>query len=127
MKNSKHVFLGLIVFALAIIGVSAQAQPRPNRASDRQVSNVLQRLERSSNRFRSSLNLALVNGRIDETRPQNDINTFEPALQNAIDQFRVGFNRRQASAADVENVMQKASLVNGFMARNRLNVTVQND
>src|SRR6185437_12499408 len=63
----------------------------------------------------------------DETRPQNDINTFEPALQTAIDQFRVGFNRRQASAADVENIMQKASLVNGFMTRNRLNVTVQND
>src|SRR5689334_17606927 len=127
MKNSKRAFCGLIVFALATIGVSAQAQPRPNRVSDRQVSNVLQRLERSSSRFRASLNLALVNGRIDETRPQNDINTFEPALQTAIDQFRVGFNRRQASAADVENIMQKASLVNGFMTRNRLNVTVQND
>src|ERR1041384_8088786 len=93
MKNSKHVFSGLILLALAVIGVSTQAQPRPNRGSDRQVSNVLQRLERSSNRFRGSLNLALVNGRIDETRPQNDINTFEPALQTAIDQFRVGFKR----------------------------------
>ena len=84
MKKSKRIMSVFILFALAIIGVSAQAQPRTNRVTDRQVSTILQRLERSSNRFRGSLNLALVNGRIDQTRPQNDINTFEPAFQSAI-------------------------------------------
>jgi hypothetical protein len=127
MKNSKRIFSVFILFALAIIGVNAQTQRQPNRVTDRQVSGILRRLEQSSNRFRGSLNVALVNGRIDETRPQNDINTFEPALQNTIDQFRDRFNRRQAAAADVQNIMQKASFVNGFMTRNRLNVTVQND
>lgn len=127
MMNSKRIFSVFILFALAIIGVSAQAQPRTNRGTDRQVSSILQRLELSSNRFRGSLNVALVNGRIDETRPQNDINTFEPAFQTAIDQFRDRFNGRRAGAADVQNILQKASLVNGFMTRNRLNVRVQND
>jgi hypothetical protein len=130
MKNSKRIIFVFIVFALAIIGVSAQAQPpttRTKRVTDPQVSSILQRIERSSNRFRGSLNLALVNARIDETRPQNDINTFEPAFQSAIDQFTDRFNRREAWAADVENILQKALLVNGFMTRNRLNVRVQND
>lgn len=127
MKNSKRIMSVFILFALAIIGVSVQAQPRTNRVTDRQVTNILQRLERSSNRFRSSLNLALVNGRIDQTRPQNDINTFEPAFQSAMDQFRDRFNRRQASADDVQNTLQKALLVNGFMTRNRLGARVQND
>jgi hypothetical protein len=117
----------LILFALAIIGVSAQAQQQSSRIGDRQVSGILQRLERSSNRFRTSLNLALVNGRIDETRPQNDINSFEPAFSSAIDQFRDKFTHRQAGASDVQTILQKASIVNGFMTRNRLNVQTQND
>ena len=80
MKNSKRIMSGFILFALAIIGVTAQAQRRPARVTDRQVSSILQRLERSTNTFRNSLNLALVNQRVDQTRPQNDINTFEPDL-----------------------------------------------
>ena len=127
MKNSKRIFSVFILFALAVIGVSAQAQPRTNRVTDRQVSTILQRLERSSNRFRGSLNLALVNGRIDQTRPQNDINSFEPAFSGAVDQYRDQFTRRQAGEADVQNILRKASLVNGFMIRNRLNLQVQND
>jgi hypothetical protein len=126
MKNSKRIMSVLILFALGLIGVSAQGQ-RPNRVTDPQVSTILQRLERSSNRFRSSLNGALMNGRIDETRPQNDINSFAPAFESAIDQFRNRFTRRQAGTADVQNILQKASLVNGFMTRNRLNTPVQND
>src|ERR1043166_3159277 len=127
MKNSKNITSLAILFALALISVSAQAQRQSKRIADRQVSLALRRLEQSSNRFRGSLNLALINGRIDETRPQNDINTFEPAFSSAIDQFRDRFTRHQAGAADVQNIMQKASLVNGFMNRNRLSTPVQND
>jgi len=127
MKNSKRFCSVFILFALAVIEVSAQAQPRINRVTDRQVSSIVQRLERSTNRFRGSLNLALVNGRIDQTRPQNDINSFEPAFSGAVDQYRDQFTRRQAGEADVQNILRKASLVNGFMSRNRLNLRVQND
>jgi len=127
MKNSKRIMSVFILFALAIIGVTAQAQRRPARVTDRQVSSILQRIEQSSNRFRNSLNVALVNGRIDQTRPQNDINTFERALGSAIDQFKNRFTQRQAGTADVQNILQKASPVNGFMSRNRLNPRVQND
>jgi hypothetical protein len=126
MKNSKSITSLAILFALALIGVSAQAQ-QSRRITDRQVSATLQRLEQSTNKFRGSLNLALVNARIDETRPQNDINTFEPALSSAIDHFTDRFTHHQAGAADVQSILQKASLVNGFMNRNRLSTPVQND
>jgi len=127
MKNSKRIMLVFILFAVGVIGVSAQTQRQPYRVTDHQVSGTLQRLEQSSNRFRGSLNNALVQARIDETRPQNDINSFEPAFESAIDQFRDRFTSRQAAAADVQNILQKASLVSGFMTRNRLNTRVQND
>ena len=127
MNRSKHILSMLILFALGLVGMSAQAQRRPNGTTDRQVSVILQRLEQSSSRFHNSLNLVLVNGRVDETRPQNDINSFEPAFSTAIDQFRDKFSRRQDVGADVQNILQKAALVNGFMTRNRLNATAQND
>lgn len=129
MKNSKRLVSVFILLAFSIIGVSAQAQRRPSRVAPRLSLNaaILQRLEQSSNRFRNSLNVALVQGRIDETRPQNDINSFEPAYQSAIDQFSDRFTRRLAVAADVQNILQKASLINGFMTRNRLNPQAQND
>ena len=127
MNRSKHILSMLILFALGLVGMSAQAQRRPNGTTGRQVSVILQRLEQSSSRFRNSLNLVLVNGRVDETRPQNDINSFEPAFSTAIDQFRDKFSRRQDVGADVQNILQKAALVNGFMTRNRLNATAQND
>ena len=126
MKNSKRIMSVFTLFALAVVGVSAQAQGRSDRVTDRQVSVILQRLEQSSNRFRRSLNTALINDRIDETRPQNDINSFEPAFASAIDQFSDRFTRRLAVAADVQNILQTASLVNGFMTRTRLNAQVQN-
>jgi hypothetical protein len=127
MKNSKRIMSVLILFALGVIAVSAQGQRTSNRVADRQVSGIIQRLEQSSNRFRGSLNTALISGRIDQTRPQNDINSFEGAFQAAIDQFRNRLTQRAAVASDVQNILQKASLVNGFMTRNRLNRNVQND
>ncbi|MGZ5435858.1 MAG: YMGG-like glycine zipper-containing protein [Pyrinomonadaceae bacterium] len=127
MKNSKRVMSGFILFALAVIGVTAQAQRRAAPVTDRQVSSILQRIERSTNTFRNSLNIALVNQRVDQTRPQNDINNFEPDLGSAIDQFKNRFATRQAGTVDVQNILQKASLVNGFMSRHRLDTRVQNN
>lgn len=127
MIKSKRIMSLFVLLALGVFCVNAQAQQQANRLRDRQVSGILQRLERSSARYRNSLNLALVNGHIDETRPQNDINSFEPSFEAALDRFKEGFNRRTATADDLQDVLQKASIVNGFMTRNRMNLQVQND
>src|SRR4029077_17014220 len=50
-----------------------------------------------------------------------------PAFSAAVDLFTDRFTHRQAAAADVQNILQKALPVNGFMSRNRLNLQVQND
>lgn len=127
MKNSKHIVSMFILFAFLMIGVSAQAQGQPSNVTTRQVSGMLQRLEKSSNRFRNSLNAALAQERIGVTRSQNDINSFESDFETAVRQFRDRFTRRQAEAADVQNILQKASLVNDYLNRNGLNQRVQNN
>lgn len=127
MKKSERMMSVLVLFGLAALGLSVQAQRQTDRVTDRRVSGILQQLEQSSNRFRDNLNRALILANIDETRPQNDINSFEPAFVSAIDQFRDRLTQRVAVAADVQNILQRALVVNGFMTRNRLNPQVQND
>ena len=128
MAISKSIVSVFILLAFSIIaGVSIQAQPQPNRNNTRQVGNMLQRLERSSSRFRNSLNLALVQGSVDQTRPQNDVSTFESGFELAIKQFSDQFSRRLAVATDVESILQKASPINNFITQNTLNPRVKND
>jgi hypothetical protein len=125
LKSIGSLFI-LSAFSI-VIGLSIQAQQQTNRNNTRQVGNMLQRLERSSSRFRNSLNVALVQVSVDQTRPQNDISTFESGLQLAIKQFRDQFIRRLAVAADVENILQKALPINSFITQNTLNPRVKND
>jgi hypothetical protein len=127
MKNSKRFVLALILLAFAVVGVCAQTQSQASLTSDRQISVILQRLERSSSKFRYSLNSSLVRSRIDQTRPENDINTFEPGFGSATQKFKSQFGRHSAGVADVENILRQASLINGFMALNRLERQVQRD
>jgi hypothetical protein len=125
IKSIAFVFI-LLLFPI-IIGLDVQAQPQRNRNYTRQVGNILQRLERSSSRFRNSLNVALVQGSVDQTQPQNDISTFQSGLDLAIKQFRDQFTRRLAVASDVESILQQASPINSFITQNTLNPRVKND
>jgi hypothetical protein len=72
IKSTTSVFT-LLLFSI-IIGLGIQAQP--GRNNTRQVGNMLQRLERSSSKFRNSLNVALVQKSVDQTQPQNDMNSI---------------------------------------------------
>jgi hypothetical protein len=69
----------------------------------------------------------LVQRSVDQTRPENDISTFQSGFDLAIKQFREQFTRRLAVASDVESIMQKASPINSFITRNTLNPRVKND
>src|SRR6185436_8910434 len=125
IKSITSVFILLLI--LIIVGLEVQAQPQTNRNNTRQVGNMLQQLERSSSRFRNSLNVELVQQSVDQTRPQNDISTFQSGFDLAIKQFRDQFTRRLAVASDVEAVLQKASPINSFISQNTLNPRVKND
>ena len=125
MKTTTSIFVLLLVSI--IIGLDTQARPQQDRHNTRQVGNMLQRLERSSNRFRSSLNVALVQRSVDQTKPQNDISSFQHAFDLAIEQFRDQFTRRLAVTSDVESILQKARPINSFITRNTLNPRVKND
>jgi hypothetical protein len=127
MQNLKSIITAITLLVFSAMVLSAQTSPQSRRITDPQVRVILQRLEPSSTRFRTSLNSALVQSRIDQTRPENDINTFESGFEEAILQFRSQFGSHLEGVAAVESVLRQASLINEFMARNRLNRQVQSD
>lgn len=121
MKNSKHVVSVFILLAFSLIGVSVEAQRRINRVSDREVGVILQRLERSSSRFRGTLDTSLDRSRLDGTRAEDDLNSIVRDFDNATTQLKDRFGQRRAVAADVDNVLQRAAPINDFVNRNRVN------
>jgi hypothetical protein len=127
MKNPKNIVSVFILLALSIVGVSAQAQRQVSRGTDRQAGAILQRIEQGSSRFHNSLSAALVRARVDQTNTKNDIHTFQADFENATTQFRDQLTRRRAGTVEVQNILQKASHVNAFMARHRLNSRAQTD
>ncbi|HKO97405.1 MAG TPA: YMGG-like glycine zipper-containing protein [Pyrinomonadaceae bacterium] len=126
MKKSKLIVLLVVALAFAIAGLTAQAQ-RQSGTTARQVAVILQRLERDYTNFRTSLNAALIEANVDQSRSQNDINTFQPDFANAVAEFRTQLNRNRARSSDVRNVLQRALSINDFISRNRLNARVRND
>ena len=128
MNRIRQTISLALVFAMLSLGLTAaQAQRRTYRLSDAQVSQLIRRVEMSTERFQGSLSDALDRGSYAGTMNAGDIDNYAQNLQNAVAQLRDRFSRRVAVAADVRNVLQQASPVNGFLLNNRMNARVQND
>jgi hypothetical protein len=118
-----------LVFAMLSLGLaSAQAQTqRPYRINDRQVDNVLRRVEASADRFRASFSTAMDRSRWNGTSTEDQLNSYVQNFETATDQLRSRFNSRSSVAADVETVLRQAAFLNEFMMRNRFDATASND
>ncbi|HWN09955.1 MAG TPA: hypothetical protein VNO50_11955 [Pyrinomonadaceae bacterium] len=103
----------------AAFNVTVQAQRRPYRMTDRQIENIIRRIEVNTNRFQASIDSSLDRSRRDGTRAEDNINAFVQNFENATDQLRQRFNSRQSVAADVENVLRQAAVIDTFMSRRR--------
>jgi len=129
MNRIRQTISVALVLALVSLGLAttAEAQRRPYRLSDREVGNLIRRVETSTDRFRASLDSALDRSRYDGSNTENDINSFVQGFEQATDRLRDRFNTRASVAADVEFVLQRAAAIDGFMNSNRLTRRAQND
>ncbi len=132
MKRIRQTISLALVLALASLGfVGAQAQTygqqRPIRMNDRQVGDLIRRLENSTDRFRGTAANALDRGRYQGTRTEDDLNQLIQNFEAATDRLKERFNRRASVAADVEQVLQQAALINSFMLTNRMSRGAQSD
>ena len=126
IRHRISTVLALVLFTLGFV-TTAEAQRRPYRMSDRQVNTLIQRVENSADRFRASIDNALDRSAINGTRTEDEINAYIRDFEQATDQLRSRFDSRNAAAADVENVLNRAAFINQFLLNNRLGARVNND
>jgi hypothetical protein len=127
MNRIRRIFGVSLVLAFASLGMTAQAQINTTQVNNREVRQLIRRIENRTDVFRASLDASLDRSRINSTNTEDDINRFVADFETATNQLRDRFNSRQDVSADVQNVLNQAALINRFMRRNRLGARPESD
>jgi predicted glycoside hydrolase/deacetylase ChbG (UPF0249 family) len=99
----------------------------PYRISDKEVEDVIHRLESQSDKFRKSLDRALDKSRFDGTRREDDINAFVRDFYKETKTLHDHFDSHKSTASDVQTVLDRAAQIDQFMRRNKLKKDAQKD
>jgi hypothetical protein len=92
----------------------------PYRLTDREVEDILRRIERQSERFKSSLDSALDRSRLNGTEREDDVNEFVKLFNDEVKRLHDRFNDHKSVAADVQSVLDRAARIDEFMRRRQL-------
>jgi len=121
------IMCGLVILVWAGIGTQGYGQDAPYRMSDKEMKQLLERLEDNADKLRKSVDKALDKSRLDTTRREDDINKFLKDFEDATDRLKDRFEDHKSVAADVEEVLRRAAFIDRFMQRQRLSAEVQGD
>ena len=99
----------------------------PYRLSDKEVEQILHRIEQQSGKFRDSLDSALDRSRLDETDREDNINAFVKQFDQEVRRLHDRFDERKSVAADVQAVLDRAARIDNFMRRRGLTERAQNE
>ena len=126
MNILRKSFLMAMVIGLAGLGAVVHAQ-RVYRPNQRQVRQLLTRIENKTDVFKQSLNTALDRSRIDGSKSGDNINQYVSDFEVATDRLLDNFNRRVETKQDVTEVLTRADSIDEWMQRVRLSTLSQSD
>lgn len=133
MKIRKAFTLRILRPAILTVGLAlvfgglvpiTQAQRRVN---DRQVETIIRNVETRSDTFRRSFDAALDRSRLDGTYTEDSVNEYVKSFEEATNTLRSRFNGRTAVASDVDNVLNRAAMIDRFLRTNLKQGRVQSD
>ena len=117
---------GVAVLAPATV-VTATPVGLPYRLTDKEVEQILHRIEDQSGKFRNSLDSALDRSRLNGTDREDDINAFVKEFDKEVRRLHDRFDDHKSVAADVQSVLDRAARIDGFMRRRGLSEKAQNE
>src|SRR5688500_14214738 len=91
LKMRRFIFPSFYLILVTAIFSSAsfvQAQVRPYRVSDRQVQNLLTRIEQNTDTYRRTMDLALDRSRLDGSDSEEMIMSYITEFENATDRLK---------------------------------------
>ncbi|HLN97514.1 MAG TPA: YMGG-like glycine zipper-containing protein [Pyrinomonadaceae bacterium] len=118
MKTIKKPLVTLVALVVLSAG-TALAQTQTYRGTTRSVRQLIQRIENRTDVFRNTLN-AQNQSRIYQT---TNINSLVADLDTAVTQLREHFDQRRSTAADAQEVLNRAALIDRFMTDQNIRTT----
>ncbi len=106
---------------------SAATSQLPYRVSDSQVQTLIAGIETDTEIYRRSLDRGLDRSTLNGTISEDSVMKFVTDLENATDVLKQKFEARKSVASDVQEVLNRAYVINGFMKDYRLNQRTQRD
>jgi hypothetical protein len=109
IQSMRKTSLGILAVILLTTGLTAHAERRANRNSDRQIGPILQRIETRTQDFRNSISTSLDQSRRNGARREESVNEFVSEFGDATARFRERYDDRQAVAADTQELIDCSS------------------
>ena len=125
MNGFKSGFSIILAIALIVFGLTAQTDAQ-GRINEREVGNILTRLNVNLDNFRYGLDSEVNRGAVsrnDESR----INDYLEDLKRDVDSFQNKLFERSDSTDDVREILDSAKTVDDYVLRLRLSSDTQND
>jgi hypothetical protein len=99
----------------------------PYRVSERELRQLIARIDTRASAFRNSMSSALSDSRYSGSNREGRINDLVANFDTAAARLRTNFNSRQSTTADVQEVLNTAGRIDRFMQRNQLDQRAEND
>jgi YMGG-like Gly-zipper len=118
----------LSVIALLLVNGLAQAQRQTYRGTFQSVRRVILRIENRSVAFRSSMETWADQNRNEtfSNAANEDINLFVRDFDDSVRRLRERFDARQSTAADAQDVLNRAARIDAFLQRRNVDVRTRN-
>ena len=120
-------FFAVIAFAMTIMSLTTNAQIGGVRGQDRQVRDLLTRIETRTDSFKREIDLSINRTPIAGTNREDRIADFIAAFETSTDALRSGFASNRNVSSEVDDVLNRALFINRFMSRNRLSARAQSE
>jgi hypothetical protein len=128
MNRIRQTFGVALILALAALSITVvHAQRRTTGVSNRQVRQLIASIESRTDVFRASLDRRLDRSRVNNTRTEDNINQFVADFESATDRLRDRVNNRQETEVEVQEVLNRAALIDNFMRSNRVGAQPERD
>jgi hypothetical protein len=122
----KQIYYLAAIAIVSSLNIATFAQTRAYRVNDQQVQILINRIETRTNTFRQSVDNDLDRSRIDGTNREDGINEYIRDFEDATDTLKNNFSNKRSTNNDVQEVLNRAALINGFMRNNQIRRTSQN-
>jgi len=125
MKIMKITIVAAIVLLIGLAG-NVRSQ-EPYRMSEREMKDLLGRIDKQSEVFRGSLKRAMNHNQLDETKAEDRINDFVKGFTEATERLKHRYSDKRTASADVEEVLNRAARIDDFMTRHQLSPRAESD